>query len=329
MRSSRRWYALVLLRESAHVAPPRRGRGFSQRVLLDETELFALMSGRVQRAGRSTCWRHFLRQKLAAGPDRPRPPVGRFRAGPADRERRSGHFLYRSERARAKDGSDHVMGWSYLNSAAHALQMIPESQGRCFLALSKVSIKLNLVAQGDASTHEFGLTPFSFADRLCEREDIRSGSRWNEKHPIVIGQDEILPIHRPVCHGGTFQRAVRTWIEPLRTGWDRSEAEDRQPNRSYVSRITMQAPDHDAFESSPVALKDNKIAYAAFVEPSAVVDHQHVARSSPLQRLKENVDAASVSSGDYTPREAASWNNCVQERGGAAHWGLSTDARIR
>lgn len=221
------------------------------------------------------------------------------------------------------------MGWSYLNGAAHASQMIPESQGRCFLALSKVSIKLNLVAQGDASTHEFGLTPFSFADRLCEREDIRSGSRWNEKHPIVIGQDEILPIHRPICHGGTLQRAVRTWIEPLRTGWDRSEAEDRQPNRSYVSRITMQAPDHDAFESSPAAFKDNKIAYAAFVEPSAVVDHQHVARSSPLQRLKENVDAASVSSRDYTPREAASWNNCVQERGGAAHWGLSAHARIR
>jgi hypothetical protein len=79
------------------------------------------------------------------------------------------------------------MGCSYLNGAAHALQMIPESQGRCFLALNKVGIKLNLVAQGDASTHEFGLTPFSFADRLCEREDISSGGRWNEKHPIVIG----------------------------------------------------------------------------------------------------------------------------------------------
>jgi hypothetical protein len=78
-----------------------------------------------------------------------------------------------------------------------------------------------------------------------------------------------------------------------------------------------------------VGFKDNKIAYAAFVEPSAVVDHQHVAGSSPLQRLKENVDAASVSSRDYTPREAASWNNCVQERGAAAHWGLSADARIR
>ena len=102
------------------------------------------------------------------------------------------------------------MEWSYLNGAAHAAQMIPESQGRCFLALSKVSIKLNLVAQGDSSAHEFGLTRFSVADRLCEREDIRRGSQWNEKHPIVIGQDQILPIHRPISHGGTLQRAVRT-----------------------------------------------------------------------------------------------------------------------
>ena len=221
------------------------------------------------------------------------------------------------------------MEWSYLNGAAHASQMIPESQGRCFLALSKVSIKLNLVAQGDSSAHEFGLMPFSVADRLCEREDIRCGSQWNEKHPIVIGQDQILPIHRPISHGGTLQRAIRTWIEPLRTGRDRSEADDRQPNRSDFSRVTMQAPDHDAFESSPVGFKDNKIAYAAFVEPSAVVDHQHIARSSPLQRLKENVDAAGVSSRDYTPRQAASWKNSMQERGGAPHWGLSANARIR
>ena len=207
--------------------------------------------------------------------------------------------------------------------------MIPERQRRRLLALSKVGIKLNLLAQGNASTHAQGLTRFSVADRLCEREDIRCDGQWNEKHPIVIGHDEILPIHRPIRHGGTLQRAVRTWIEPLRTRWDRSEAEDRQPNRPYVSRIAMQAPDHDAFESSPVAFKDNKIAYAAFVEPSAVVDHQHVARSSPLQRLKENVDAASVSSRDYTSREAASRNNRAQERGGAPHWGLSADACIR
>ena len=90
----------------------------------------------------------------------------------------------------------------------------------------------------------------------------------------------------------------------------------------------MQAPDHDAVESSPMGFKGNKIAYAAFVEPSAVVDHQHVARSCPLQRLKEDVDAAGVSSRDYTPRQAASWNNSVQERGGAAYWGLSANARI-
>jgi len=115
----------------------------------------------------------------------------------------------------------------------------------------------------------------------------------------------------------------------LRAGRDRSKTDHRQPNRTYLRRIAMQAPDHDAVESSRVGFKDNKIAYAAFVEPSAVVDHQHVARSSLLQRFQEDVDAAGVSSRDYTPGQAASWNNSLQKRGAAAHWGLSANARIR
>src|SRR5579859_3822298 len=90
----------------------------------------------------------------------------------------------------------------------------------------------------------------------------------------------------------------------------------------------MQAPDHDAVESSRVGFKDNEIAYAAFVEPSAVVDHQHVAWSSPLQRFQEDVDAAGVSSRGYTSGQAASWNNRMQERRGAAHRCLSANARI-
>src|SRR5258708_4232790 len=117
-------------------------------------------------------------------------------------------------------------------------------------------------------------------------------------------------------------------METLRAGRDRSKADHRQPNRTYVRRIAMQAPDHDAGESSRVGFKDNKIAYAAFVEPSAVVDHQHVARSSLLQRLQEDVDAAGVSSRNYTPGQAASRNNSLHERGGAPHWGLSANARI-
>lgn len=100
--------------------------------------------------------------------------------------------------------------WSYFNGAADFSQMIPEGQRRRILALSKVGIKLNLVAQGNASTHALGLTRFSVADRLCEREDIRCDGQWNEKHPIVIGQDQILLVHRPISHGRTLQRAVRT-----------------------------------------------------------------------------------------------------------------------
>src|ERR1700730_2320131 len=100
--------------------------------------------------------------------------------------------------------------WSYFNGAADFSQMIPEGQRRRLLALSKVGIKLNLAAQGNASTHALSLTRLWVADRLCERDDIRSGGQCNEKHPIVIGQDQILPVHRPISYGRTLQRAVRT-----------------------------------------------------------------------------------------------------------------------
>src|SRR5437899_9744808 len=115
----------------------------------------------------------------------------------------------RKTQRRARDA------WSYFNGAADFSQMIPEGQRRRLLALSKVRIKPNLVTQRNASTHALGLTRFSVADRLCEREDIRCDGQWNEKHPIVIGQDQILPVHRTISHSRTLQRPVRTYSGTL------------------------------------------------------------------------------------------------------------------
>jgi hypothetical protein len=47
----------------------------------------------------------------------------------------------------------------------------------------------------------------------------------------------------------------------------------------------MQAPDHESFQPSSLRLERHEIAGAGFVESSAVVDHQHVARCSSLERL--------------------------------------------
>src|SRR5690348_11763414 len=62
---------------------------------------------------------------------------------------------------------------SYFDCAADSSQVIPEGQRRRLLALGKVDVEPNLVAQGSASTHALGLTGFGVADRLREREDIR------------------------------------------------------------------------------------------------------------------------------------------------------------
>ncbi len=85
--------------------------------------------------------------------------------------------------------------------------------------------------------------------------------------------------------------------EVLGTGRDRTQAEDWQPNRSYVRCVAMEPPDHDAVQSSSLGFQSYEIAYTTFIKSSAIVDHQHVALLSPFERLQENIDAADVSRG--------------------------------
>jgi hypothetical protein len=115
----------------------------------------------------------------------------------------------------------------------------------------------------------------------------------------------------------------------LRSGWDRSEAEDREPDRSYVSRVAMQAPDHETLQPGSLSLQSHQITDARFIGSSAIVDHQHVPRCSPFERLQENIDAANMSSRTHTPSQADARHHGVQERGRTAHRDLSAKACIR
>ena len=88
-----------------------------------------------------------------------------------------------------------------------------------------------------------------------------------------------------------------TDTKALGTGRDRTQAEDWQPNRSYVSCVAMEPPDHDSLQSSGLGFQSHEIADTTFIELSAVVDHQHIALFSPFERLQENIDAADMSGG--------------------------------
>src|SRR5215211_1251234 len=120
--------------------------------------------------------------------------------------------------------------------------MITETQRRRPLALRKVAVKLQLTAQGSTCPDPFGLASLGVADRLRNPEEVHSAGGWHKEHAIVIAQDHVLPTHRPLSDRGGFQRIVGADIEALGAGWDRSQAEDRQPDRSYVSCIAMQPP---------------------------------------------------------------------------------------
>jgi len=119
------------------------------------------------------------------------------------------------------------------------------------LALSKVGGKLHLTAQGDTCTDPFGLASLGVADRLRKHENVPSARGWHKDHAIVIAQDQVLTTHRPISHRGGLHRSLGTDIEALKAGWDRSQAEDRQPNRWYVSCVAMQT--QIAIPSSPAA----------------------------------------------------------------------------
>jgi hypothetical protein len=56
----------------------------------------------------------------------------------------------------------------------------------------------------------------------------------------------------------------------------------------------------------------HEITDAGFVESSAVVDHQHVARCGSLERLQENVDTADMLSGSHPPSQATAWHHRAQ-----------------
>ena len=90
-------------------------------------------------------------------------------------------------------------------------------------------------------------------------------------------------------------------LEALRTGWDCSQAEDRRSDRSDVGCVAMQPPDHESLQPSSLSLECHKIADARFVESSAVVDHQHLARCRSFERLQEDIDAADMLSWTHTP----------------------------
>ncbi len=132
--------------------------------------------------------------------------------------------------------------------------MIAETQGRRLSALSKVGVKLHLTAQGDTSTDSVGLAPLGVADRLRKREDVPSAGGWHKEHAIVIAQDQVLTPHRPISYYGGLQRSLGTDIEALRAGWDRSQAEDRHPNRAHVGGVAMQPPDHDSLQPRSLSL---------------------------------------------------------------------------
>lgn len=172
--------------------------------------------------------------------------------------------------------------------------MIAESQGRSLLALSEIAAKLHLAAQRNPRMDLFRLAPLSVADRLREGADVQGAGGRREQHAIVIAQDQVAAIHRPVSDTGRLQRIRPADIEALRTGRDRAQAEDRQPDRPDVSCVAMQAPDDDSRQPGSLSLKRHQIADAALIEPTAVVDHEHVTGRSRFERLKEDIDAADV-----------------------------------
>ena len=216
----------------------------------------------------------------------------------------------------------------FLNGPAHGSQVIAETQGRGPLALGQVAVEPHLTAQGDTCVELSGLASLGVADCLRKREDFLGAAGRHEQHPIVIAQDQVRTIHGPISHRGGRQRIRDPGIETLRAGRDRSQAEDRQPDRLDVGGVAMQPPDHDSVQPCSLCLQNHQVADATLIEAPVVVGHQHLARCGPVERLEENIDAAGMAGGTHPPSEPATEHDRVQARRRAAHREPSADACI-
>jgi hypothetical protein len=64
------------------------------------------------------------------------------------------------------------------------------------------------------------------------------GSR-HEEHTVVIAEHHVVASDRPITNLRGLQRAGVAGVETLRPDWLRSQAEDGQPDSSYLGRIAM------------------------------------------------------------------------------------------
>src|SRR5215469_18276303 len=100
----------------------------------------------------------------------------------------------------------------------------------------------------------FGLAPLGIPDPLGQREDLLGLRAGYEEDAVIVAENQILAAHCPVSDDGGLQRVMRAGVEPEGASGDRSQAEDRQPDRPYVSGVAMQPPDHYAFHTSCLGL---------------------------------------------------------------------------
>jgi len=94
----------------------------------------------------------------------------------------------------------------------------------------------------------FGLAPLGIADRLGQREDLLGLWAGEEEHAIIVAENQILAADGPISDDRGLQRVMRAGVEPEGASGDRSQAEDRQPDRPYVSCVAMKPPDNHSLQ---------------------------------------------------------------------------------
>jgi hypothetical protein len=137
-----------------------------------------------------------------------------------------------------------------------------------------------------------------------------------------------LPGEKGVSYSGGFQRVTLADAEPERPGGNRSETEDRQPNRPDIRCVAMQPPDHHSCQAGCLSLQGHQIAGACLIQPPAIVSYQDVARRRRFERLQEDIDAASMPGRARTPGQPATGHHRTQERRCATHRELSAYASV-
>lgn len=131
----------------------------------------------------------------------------------------------------------------------------------------------------------------NIAEPVFRKKDHAIGVRGNK----IAGCDSMLANHCPA------KDIWRPCVQTVGSGWERSQAEDRETDRAEFLAVAVESPDDETGYAHSLGLEQDDVADARFVKTSPIVDNEDIAWLRRFKTLKKNINASNVADRARTP----------------------------